>query len=127
LYRHIIGGLKINMSEPEVFRQFSDPQGESHFEALSQEKIKSMTEWSPAKRWRLHIHQPGTFLDWHPSEGDFIITVLSGTIEIGYTDGSKKVCTPGTIRLTSDVGKGHTGRVIGDSPCMVLMMDITKS
>jgi hypothetical protein len=113
------------MSELEVLRQFSDANGETHFEAFSQEKIKSLTEWSPAKGWKLHIHQPGTFLDWHPAGGEFIITVLSGTIEIGYSDGSKKLCTPGTIRLTSDAGKGHTGRVIGDSPCMVLMVDIT--
>jgi hypothetical protein len=114
------------LSDLQVFRQFSDKDGETHFEVFSQEQIKSMTEWSCAKGWRLHIHPPGTFLDWHPSGGKFIITVLSGAIEIGYSDGTTKLCAPGTIRLSSDAGKGHTGRVVGDSPCMVLMVDITE-
>jgi quercetin dioxygenase-like cupin family protein len=114
------------LSDLEVFRQFSDKNGETHFEEFSQDQIKSMTVWSHAKGWRFHIHQPGTFLDWHPADGNFVITVLAGTIEIGYSDGTKKICTPGTIRLTSDSGKGHTGRVIGNSPCMVLMVDISE-
>ena len=114
------------MPELEVFRQFSDSEGETHIEAFSQEQIKNMTGWSEAKSWRLHIHPPGTFLDWHPAGGEYIITVLSGSIEIGYSDGSKKLCTPGTIRFTSDGGKGHTGRVSGDAPCMVLMVDIAE-
>jgi hypothetical protein len=36
------------------------------------------------------------------------------------TDGTVKRFYPGDARFTSDRGKGHTGRAIGDGPCTVL-------
>ncbi len=108
----------------EVYSQFSDGFGESHLRELTAEEFAALTAWAPAKAFRVNVHPPGTYLDWHPANGRFIITVLSGAIEICVSDGTKLMCGPGTMRLTSDSGKGHTGRAIGDEPCAVLMIDI---
>lgn len=107
-----------------VYRQFTDEQGHSHLAELSREALGKHTDWSPAGAWRLHVHPPGTFLDWHPSDGELLITVLSGVIEIGTSDGETLRCGPGTLRMTSDTGKGHTGRVSGQEPCLVLMVKV---
>jgi quercetin dioxygenase-like cupin family protein len=109
-----------------IFKQFSDVQGESHLERLSQDEFKRLSEWHNAKSFRFHVHSPETFLDWHAGESDYIIVVLSGKLEICVSDGTKIICEPGVLRLTSDRGKGHTGRAIGDSPCAILMVDIGK-
>jgi hypothetical protein len=108
----------------EIFKQFTDEHGISQVAPIPENLIETLTKWAPAKAWRLHIHQPGTFLDWHPAGGKFLIVVLSGEIEIGTSDGKSLLCKSGTLRMTSDTGKGHTGRVSGKDPCMVLMVDI---
>jgi len=108
-----------------IYRQFNDEQKESHLEQLSAEAIDKLREWMPAKSWRIHIHEPGTFLDWHVAHGNYIITVLSGLLEITVTDGTVLLCEPGTMRMTSDKeGRGHIGRAVGDDPCVVLMVDM---
>ncbi|GHT64599.1 hypothetical protein FACS1894110_04550 [Spirochaetia bacterium] len=110
----------------ELFKQFTDEQGVSQIVPIPENMIETLTKWAPAKAWRLHIHQPGTFLDWHPSDGKLLIIVLSGEIEIGTSDGKDFLCKPGMLRMTQDTGKGHTGRVSGSDPCVVLMVDITE-
>ena len=107
-----------------IYRQFTDSEGQSHNEELAPNSLEALTQWAPAKNWRLHIHPAGTFLDWHPASGVLIIVVLSGKIEIITSDGKGLVCCPGDMRITSDTGKGHIGRVVGDEPCKVLMVEI---
>ncbi len=107
-----------------IYRQHSDVNGESHLEALPQETFDALCAWSGAKAFRFHVHPPGTFLTWHPAGGKLIIAVLSGKLEICVSDGTRLLCEPGDLRMTSDEGKGHTGRAIGDEPCTVLMVDI---
>ena len=109
-----------------IYRQFSDSNLESHLEMLSEEQFSNCKTWQKAKAYRFHVHAPGTFLDWHPTSGKYIITVLSGELEITVTDGTKKICRPGDARFTSDQGRGHTGRAIGDQPCVVLMVDVSE-
>ena len=109
-----------------IYRQFSDEEGQSHIEALNAEVFEKLQSWSQTKAFRFHVHAPGTFLDWHPANGSFIIVVLSGTLELTVTDGTKLVCHAGDLRMTSDKGKGHTGRVLGDEPCTVLMVEIEE-
>lgn len=108
-----------------LYRQFTDPAGESHLKELGPEVFARLQSWTHARNFRFHVHAPGTFLDWHPASGPMIIVVLSGLLEIGVTDGTKLLCSPGDLRMTSDTGKGHTGRVVGDEPCTVLMVDIS--
>ncbi|MDR2933653.1 MAG: cupin domain-containing protein [Oscillospiraceae bacterium] len=107
-----------------IYRQFTDGEGQSHIEELNSATFESLMEWTDANAFRYHVHAPGTFLDWHPSSGKNIIVVLSGAIEITVTDGTSLVCKPGDLRMTSDTGKGHTGRVVGNEPCAVLMVHL---
>jgi hypothetical protein len=108
-----------------IYRQFSDAKIESHLQTLSQEQYVICKTWQKAKAFRFHIHEPGIFLDWHPAGGKFLIVVLSGELEITVTDGTKQICCAGDARFTSDEGRGHTGRAIGDKPCVVLMVDLS--
>jgi hypothetical protein len=110
----------------EIYRQFSDDRMQSHIEELEPQAFEKLKSWTHAKAFRFHVHAPGTFLDWHPANGKFLIVVLSGALEIGVTDGTRMLCRPGVLRITSDAGKGHTGRVVGDEPCVVLMVDIDE-
>lgn len=107
-----------------IYKQFSDEKEQSHIEALLPDVFEQLQTWTQAKGYRFHVHKPGTFLDWHPASGESIIVVLSGLLEISVTDGTQLLCRPGDLRMTSDRGQGHTGRVIGDEPCVVLMVDI---
>ena len=109
-----------------LYRQYSDENLESHIEELSKELFIAHNSWQDARLFRFNVHKPGTFLDWHPAGGKFVIVVLSGTLEICVTDGTKQICRAGDLRFTSDEGRGHTGQVLGDEPCVVLMVDIGK-
>jgi len=106
-----------------IYKQFSDDNGVSQINEIPSDVLAPMHEWSSAKAWRLHTHAPGSFLDWHPSSGNLIITVLSGEIEIITSDGKSLICKAGDMRMTSDTGKGHIGRVTGKEICRVLMVD----
>jgi hypothetical protein len=47
------------------------------------------------------------------------VIILSGALEIGFEDGSKKVFVAGDARLMEDLtGKGHTTTAIGNEPCV---------
>jgi hypothetical protein len=47
------------------------------------------------------------------------VLIISGRLEIGFEDGSKKVFGPGDARLVEDTtGKGHTTIALGDEPCI---------
>jgi len=110
----------------EIFKQFSDDAGISKIMPVSGDALQKLTEWMPAKSWRLRIFEPGTFLDWHPAEGKLLSIVLSGEFEIGTSDGKTFRCKPGMMRIVTDTGKGHTARVIGKDPCLLLMVDVTS-
>ena len=46
--------------------------------------------------------------------------ILSGQLEIGFGDGSKRVFSAGDARLVEDTtGKGHTTAVHGDQPAVL--------
>ena len=46
--------------------------------------------------------------------------ILSGNLEIGFGDGTKKIFGPGDARLVEDTtGKGHTTAVHGGEPCVI--------
>jgi quercetin dioxygenase-like cupin family protein len=107
-----------------IYRQFSDEALESHLQPLTAGELANLTDWLPAKAFKLHTHAPGTFLDWHPAGSRYLIVVLSGLLEITVTDGTRLLCHPGDARFTSDQGKGHTGRAVGEEPCTVLMVDL---
>lgn len=109
-----------------IFRQYSDEELQSHFEKLSVDEFEKLKSWTHAKAFKILEHKPGAYLDWHPENGTFLVIILSGKLEVYYTDGTTLLCQPGDLRVASDEGKGHSGRVIGDEPCVVLLVDINK-
>lgn len=109
-----------------IYKQYSDDNNESHLVKLDLEAHPELKDWNKAEGFKFHVHKPGTFLDWHPAGGYNCITILSGVLEITVSDGTQLQCHPGDVRFTSDQGKGHTGRVIGDEPCTVLMIKIRE-
>ena len=60
---------------------------------------------------------PGYFIDFHPAPRRQYVITLEGEAEIGLGDGTIHRFGPGDVMLADDLtGKGHTTRVVGDSP-----------
>jgi hypothetical protein len=54
--------------------------------------------------------------DWHPASRRQLVVVLSGTVEVEVSDGTKHRWSHGEMFLADDVGsRGHRTRTIGGS------------
>ena len=61
--------------------------------------------------------EPGNFMDWHTGTRRQYSITLSGEVEIGIADGTKKRFGPGDIMLADDTtGQGHTTHAVSDVP-----------
>jgi quercetin dioxygenase-like cupin family protein len=66
----------------------------------------------------------GLFQDWHPASRRQLLFVLSGTLEIETSDGTKRQCSSGDVFFADDVGSsGHRSRTIG-GPARVLFVHL---
>jgi hypothetical protein len=66
----------------------------------------------------------GLYQDWHPASRRQLLFVLSGTVEIEISDGTKPRCGSGEVFLADDVGsRGHRSRTIG-GPARVLFVHL---
>ena len=66
----------------------------------------------------------GLYQDWHPASRRQLLFVLSGTLEIETSDGTKHQCRSGEVFLADDVGtRGHRSRIIG-GPARVLFVHL---
>ena len=66
----------------------------------------------------------GLYQDWHPASRRQLLFVLSGTLEIETSDGTKHRCGSGEAFLADDVGtSGHRSRTIG-GPARVLFVHL---
>src|SRR5215469_10654400 len=66
----------------------------------------------------------GLYQDWHPASRRQLLFVLSGTVEIEISDGTKHRCGSGEVFLADDVGsRGHRSRTI-DGPARVLFVHL---
>ena len=108
-----------------IYRQFSDSGEQSHFEKAAPDVLEPLRQWTDAKAFKFNIFPPGTFIDWHVSEGKLLIATLSGRLKITVSDGTSVICEKGDLRIVTDtVGKGHTAEVIGNEPCVGLLINI---
>tara|TARA_B100000809_G_scaffold253146_1_gene288788 strand:- start:2 stop:322 length:321 start_codon:yes stop_codon:yes gene_type:complete len=99
---------------------YTGDDGETHWEAIS---LLNTPEWT-SNMATSHIvfrEDPvGKFSDWHPAPRRQFVVILSGALEIGFSDGTKKVFNAGDARLVEDTtGKGHTTGVYGDQPAVI--------
>ena len=66
----------------------------------------------------------GLYQDWHPASRRQLLFVLSGTVEIEISDGTKHRCGSGEVFMADDVGsRGHRSRTIG-GPARVLFVHL---
>jgi redox-sensitive bicupin YhaK (pirin superfamily) len=62
--------------------------------------------------------------DWHPASRRQLVVVLSGTIEVEASDGTKHRWSNGEMFLADDVGsRGHRTRTIG-GPARVMFVHL---
>ena len=102
-----------------TYRMYTDPQGKACWEVID---LTNMPDWMrglDATKIVFGSRPPGVRQDWHPAPQRQFVIILSGQLEIGFEDGSKKVFGPGDARLVEDTtGKGHTTIALGDKPCL---------
>jgi hypothetical protein len=116
-------------------RVFADDEGVTHFEDL--EPPMTMADYSPpAPPLRVSAHQSasgviaidfpaGWYGDFHPAPKRQWMIIVAGTLEIGVSDGEKRICPAGTVALVEDPGsKGHSTRVIGDEPSSLMVVEV---
>ena len=78
----------------------------------------------PAQSTMLGEMPEGLNQDWHPASRRQLVIVLSGTVEVETSDGSKKRWSNGEMFLADDVGsRGHRTRTIG-GPARVLFVHL---
>ena len=92
-----------------IYRVFSDADGESHIEDLNLAEHPELGVLINVSEVRIQEFDGSRNMDFHPLPERRLIVHLSGEVEIGASDGAKRVLRAGDIRLMEDVtGKGHT-------------------
>ena len=100
-----------------LFRMFTGNDGQSHYEELALSQHPELTIPVPARDLFFREWQSDHFIDWHPAPQRQYVIILSGELEIGFGDGSKKRFGAGDARLVEDTtGHGHTTRVVSKQP-----------
>ncbi|MEW6144358.1 MAG: hypothetical protein AB1598_05005 [Thermodesulfobacteriota bacterium] len=107
-----------------IYRIYKGDDDRSHIEGLSSDD----PFWESVKTTStmfLKEFPPGTFLDWHPAPRRQIVIILSGRLEHGFRDGSRRTFGPGDVRVLVDTtGDGHTTRVLGDETVLVAVVPL---
>ena len=98
-----------------IIRLFTGDDGQAHFEDLNVPAGDVETVALQAGADMTFRRFPdGNFHDWHNAPRPQYVIVLSGQMEIGVGDGTKRVLDPGDILQVGDLtGQGHTTRSIG--------------
>ncbi|MCH7787278.1 MAG: hypothetical protein IIC22_07190 [Chloroflexi bacterium] len=110
-----------------TFRMYTDDDGQSRFEAID---LSNTPDWTSAQATTGITFREipvGNFQSWHPAPRRQYVIILSGQLEIGFGDGSKRVFGPGDARLVEDItGQGHTTGVYGDQPCVTATIPLAN-
>ena len=102
-----------------TYRMYTDSGGKARWEEIDLMKTPEWTKGLDVTTVRFSAREPGVLQDWHPAPQRQFVFILSGRLEIGFEDGSKKVFGPGDARLVEDTtGKGHTTIALGNEPCI---------
>lgn len=102
-----------------TYRMYTDAGGRARWETIDLAATPAWLEGFDTTRIRFGSRQPGVLQDWHPAPQRQFVIILSGQLEIGFEDGSKKVFGPGDARLIEDTtGKGHTTIALANEPCI---------
>ena len=104
--------LEVNM----IVRLYTGEDGQAHFEDLNVPSGETEIVALQAGADMTYRRFPdGTFSDWHNAPRVQYVITLSGQMEIGIGDGTKRMFNPGDILQVEDLdGQGHTTRSVGD-------------
>jgi hypothetical protein len=68
---------------------------------------------------------PGWFGGFHPAPKFQWMMIMSGTLEIGVSDGEKRTLPADTIAYLEEAGsKGHSTRVVGDEQSILMVTEV---
>ena len=102
-----------------TYRMYTGPDGKAAWEEIDLDAMPDWTKGIDVTQIRFGSRAPGVLQDWHPAPQRQFVIILSGSLQIGFEDGSTKVFGPGDARLVEDTtGKGHTTIALGDEPCI---------
>jgi len=114
-----------------VVRIYSDTDGISHIAdeeipLIPPDRIRS-THFTKVKSVAFRMLPVGMFRDWHPTPLRQYVIINSGIVEVGTADGQIRQTGPGSVTLLEDTeGKGHTTRVVGDTPAIVAFIPLAS-
>ncbi|MDH3601552.1 MAG: hypothetical protein OEU26_18220 [Candidatus Tectomicrobia bacterium] len=99
-----------------IVRIYTGNDGQTHFEDL--DPLKTQDQYTQAVQDGAQLifrrFPADYFSDWHTAPRKQYIVILSGKMEIGIGDGSKRQFGPGDIVLADDMtGQGHTTASVG--------------
>ncbi len=99
-----------------IVRLYTSEDGQAHFEDLNVPAGETETiALKPGADMTFRSTPAGSFSDWHNGPRLQYVIVLSGQMEIGVGDGTKRMFNPGDILQVEDLtGKGHTTRSVGN-------------
>ena len=99
-----------------IIRLYTGDDGQAHFENLNLPAGETETvALKPGADMTFRRVPDGSFSDWHTAPRLQYVIVLSGQMEIGIGDGTKRVLNPGDILQVEDLtGQGHTTRSVGN-------------
>ena len=107
-----------------IYRVYADADGESHIEDLKLEEHPELGALINVSEVRVQEFDGSRQMDFHPLPERRLIIHLSGEVEIGSSDGSKRVLRAGDIRLMEDVtGKGHSHHDLSPSGAVYILLD----
>ena len=107
-----------------IYRIFSDADGESHIEDLNLEEHPELGAMINVSEVRVQEFDGSRNMDFHPLPERRLVVHLSGEVEIGASDGAKRVLRAGDIRLMEDVtGRGHTHVDLSPSAAVYVLMN----
>ena len=102
-----------------AYPMYTDAEGIARWEEVDPRQMAGWMEGIEVTSLRFTLRAPGEFQDWHPAPQRQFVFIISGHLEIGFEDGSKKLFGPADVRLVEDTtGKGHTTLAYGDAPCL---------
>ena len=106
-----------------IYRVYTDDDGESHFEDMTLEEHPELGELLNVSEVQVREFDGSRHMDFHPLPERRLIIHLSGEVEIGTSDGSKRVLRAGDIRLMEDVsGRGHTHNDLSPSAAVYVVL-----
>ncbi len=93
-----------------IIRLYTGEDGQAQFEDLNMPAGEAETVALKSGGEMIFRSFPdGSFSDWHTGPQRQYVIVLSGQMEIGIGDGTKRMLNPGDILQVEDLtGQGHT-------------------